>query len=567
MPGQQLQEVTLNVISHVGDEQTMQLAAAFLLRQLFDVISDPAVELNLPYISQGIQDESNWHKRDAALTILSQILESKQFKLLIPSLEQIANIVMRLSLQDPIDAVKESASYAFARLLTINEQLVKKRLAEVIYVSTTLCQSSSPYIARFGCQACKVICEYAEENKSKATNFLTPHFDALFSALLQCMVRSDSEQGRLHINALEALETLIKFCADGLQTPLCVKLDNLLDNFPQFTPDQQTQGVNQPNIVEKLQNLQSAFLTIITAIVGRIGVRVNERARKIFFQLYQLTTATNITVHEDVLMCLQQMASQLGPLFPTHSEPFRQYVKDALSFFDSPEIISSALGVVSDWARATEKKFTPLLDNFVIAVVNLLKDPACPLQCQPVALEALADMALATSGEFVKYIGDIMQFSIIAAQVQVTDKNPDGTDRRESAEYVAKMHEAVLLLWTMIVEGLRDNQNTTQIQVIVPHVETMMAFVTMLIGRATADLPIPQQIIDAQQQYQTYNAQMPQNNPYQQMGQQIKIPLQLPQITINRNLPIGQGYDIDTHVFEQGRMPISLACGIIDLLI
>ncbi|KAA6379186.1 MAG: putative Importin subunit beta, partial [Streblomastix strix] len=96
-------------------------------------------------------------------------------------------------------------------------------------------------------------------------------------------------------------------------------------------------------------------------------------------------------------------------------------------------------------------------------------------------------IALAVGEMFQPYLVETMNLSVLAAQQK---SNQDGLQIKDPEDFIQNLQEAILMLWTYIIQGLI---NDNKIQLFQQYVEFVMSFVTLSVGNATSDLQLSSQ--------------------------------------------------------------------------
>jgi len=134
-----------------------------------------------------------------------------------------------------------------------------------------------------------------------------------------------------------------------------------------------------------------------------------------------------------------------------------------------------AVGVVGDLSRALGPKITPYCDEIVSLLLQDLQSPMLNRNVKPPILSCFGDVALAIGGEFVKYLGVVMNMLQQASSTSVDTNDPDLLD------YFNSLREAIFEAYTGIIQGLRSDSLTD------PHFLPYVNHVVNFVGFVYAD--------------------------------------------------------------------------------
>ena len=172
-----------------GEDDYNISRAAYQCLQLFALaVGGEIMEVVLRFVDQNLED-SDWHKRDAAVSAFGAIMEGPDEKMLIPVIKQaLPSLLKRMS--DDVIQVQDSAAFALGRILeagaiTIDTNTQLPPLIEALFGGL----ASSPKMAGSCCWALMNLCDHFAGELGQATGPLSPHFQASVTALLSVTER------------------------------------------------------------------------------------------------------------------------------------------------------------------------------------------------------------------------------------------------------------------------------------------------------------------------------------------------------------------------------------------
>lgn len=168
-----------------GDEDYNISRAAYQCLQLFaQSVGSDIVGTVLTFVEANLRD-ADWHKRDAAVSAFSAIMEGPDDKILEPLIKQALPLLMEKMHDDAVQ-VRDSAAYALGRVCdvlpeSIDPQAQLPALIESLFGGL----SSNPKMAGSCCWALMSLADKFAGEPGCQENALSPHFQASVTALLQ----------------------------------------------------------------------------------------------------------------------------------------------------------------------------------------------------------------------------------------------------------------------------------------------------------------------------------------------------------------------------------------------
>eukprot|EP00770_Monocercomonoides_exilis_P006564 MONOS_6530.1-p1 / transcript=MONOS_6530.1 / gene=MONOS_6530 / organism=Monocercomonoides_exilis_PA203 / gene_product=importin beta subunit / transcript_product=importin beta subunit / location=Mono_scaffold00207:19077-22734(+) / protein_length=989 / sequence_SO=supercontig / SO=protein_coding / is_pseudo=false len=431
------------------------IASANLLKQMAKVVKNQLAAQVMPFVKENLT-HATWQLRDAAIQVFGCILEGPDQKEMEALVSKSLMTLLKIMETDPQRIVRGTTSWVIQVICSAHYPAVKSCLQSVMTsLYNALDPSVDPYVSKNACTAISNICLHAARQRNHATNILTPYFSVLFDRLLDTVMRCDpSIESTYHLrtNSLGALGHLVSNCAEGLQSTLVEKLKELIDRLKkQPPPPTDNDGMEEYYII------QGNYLTLIGGLVARIGVRVSSFADHILGFIYPLMAVKTADVEQDVLLCFENIAMAMGPLFLRHFPVIKQYLIEELQVEDQPLVTNGALGLLSDIARGVESSFTPYLQDFVPGLIHLIQSNKMSKQCHAVAFTTLGDIVLATGEGYLPYLPQTMGVFVQAMNAKIEDGG-----NLDVIEYVVSLRTSLLVALCCVIQGLRTHNKAME---------------------------------------------------------------------------------------------------------
>lgn len=167
-----------------GDEDYNVSRAAYQCLQLFaQAVGPEVVQHVLPFVEGNLRD-TDWHKRDAAVSAFGAIMEGPEPTTLEPLVKQALPVLLEKIGDDNVH-VRDSAAYAVGRICdlvpgAIDPDTQLPSLIEALFSGL----SSNPKMASSCCWALMSVADQFAGTPGAQKNPLSPHFEGSVSALL-----------------------------------------------------------------------------------------------------------------------------------------------------------------------------------------------------------------------------------------------------------------------------------------------------------------------------------------------------------------------------------------------
>jgi importin subunit beta-1 len=187
--------------------------------------------------------------------------------------------------------------------------------------------------------------------------------------------------------------------------------------------------------------------------------------------LFKVLNNQNAVASEEAFMAIGAVASTIDREFEKYMVDFFPLLVKGLRNYAEWQVCSAAVGTTGDICRALEIQLLPYCDEIVRCLLENLQNPALNRQVKPAVLSCFGDIALAISGNFVKYLPSALQMLEQAARTKVSG------DDDELIEYMTALREGILEAYIGVVQGLNDGRNCGSIR---PHLGTIFQFLDAL---------------------------------------------------------------------------------------
>jgi len=138
--------------------------------------------------------------------------------------------------------------------------------------------------------------------------------------------------------------------------------------------------------------------------------------------------------------------------------------------YEEYQVCTVAVGLVGDVCRALQRKIVPYCDEIVTILVEILQKPTLNRSLKPVILSCFGDIALATSGEFAKYLQVIMTLLHQASSVKL---EPNDLKDDELVDTLNRLREGIFVAYIGIVQGLASENHADHF---LPYVGSVVHF-------------------------------------------------------------------------------------------
>ena len=127
------------------------------------------------------------------------------------------------------------------------------------------------------------------------------------------------------------------------------------------------------------------------------------------------------------------------------------FIYAALEAQDQPQLLSAALGVLSDVIRAIAEQVTPHCDQIVRYLFADVESNTVSRMVKPAILAVFGEIALAIGGAFEGYLPVVMQ---LLQQAATLGSGTRGTEF-EMLDYIDSLNEGILEAYSGIILGLK----------------------------------------------------------------------------------------------------------------
>jgi importin subunit beta-1 len=128
---------------------------------------------------------------------------------------------------------------------------------------------------------------------------------------------------------------------------------------------------------------------------------------------------------------------------------------------------------VGDLGRSLGKKILPFCDDILTILYQLVNDQNVNRKLKPGIIQCFGDIALATEGQFERYLPHVVQ---VLQQASAAQMDPGASG--EWAEYISELQENVLDSYTGIIHGLKGENKLDAFKV---HVNAVLDFVQRIV--------------------------------------------------------------------------------------
>ncbi|XP_026682914.1 importin subunit beta-like [Diaphorina citri] len=184
-------------------------------------------------------------------------------------------------------------------------------------------------------------------------------------------------------------------------------------------------------------------------------------------------------VQEDALMAVSTLVEVLGEGFVKYMDAFKPYLLMGLKNHNAYQVVTSAVGLIGDIARAMKSKILPHCDELMTLLLENLGDTNVNRSVKPQILSVFGDIAISIGPDFKKYLDVVLQTLVQASAAQV-----DRTDF-DMIEYLNELRDGVLEAYTGIVQGLRGDNPTPgapspDLALLEPHVPHVVELIKII---------------------------------------------------------------------------------------
>ncbi|KAI5736353.1 hypothetical protein M8J76_002381 [Diaphorina citri] len=309
----------------------------------------------------------------------------------------------------------------------------------------------------------------SDEALQPETYCLSPYFDYIVQRLLETTDRPDGAQANLRSAAYEALMEMVKNaprdCYATVQKTTMVILEKLnhyndLQSLLCATLQSVLRKVTPQDAPQISDAIMTALLRMLSSDVGKAG-------------------GDGGGVQEDALMAVSTLVEVLGEGFVKYMDAFKPYLLMGLKNHNAYQVVTSAVGLIGDIARAMKSKILPHCDELMTLLLENLGDTNVNRSVKPQILSVFGDIAISIGPDFKKYLDVVLQTLVQASAAQV-----DRTDF-DMIEYLNELRDGVLEAYTGIVQGLRGDNPTPgapspDLALLEPHVPHVVELIKII---------------------------------------------------------------------------------------
>jgi len=128
------------------------------------------------------------------------------------------------------------------------------------------------------------------------------------------------------------------------------------------------------------------------------------------------------------------------------------FIYAALEAQDQPQLLSAALGLLSDVIRAVGEQIAPHCDQIVRYLFADVESNTVSRMVKPAILAVFGEIALAIGGAFEGYLPVVMQLLQQAATLGSGTRDQSGF---EILDYIDSLNEGILEAYSGIILGLK----------------------------------------------------------------------------------------------------------------
>lgn len=439
-------------------------AAGVCLMLLSTCCEEDMVPHILPFVNDNIE-HANWRHRDAALMSFGAILGGLKDSTVVPLVQKAMPTLIKL-MYDPSVVVRDTCAWAFGRICEITpESAIADPFLKPVLEALMNGLKAEPRVASNVCWAFTGLAEAAYETASEnsrdaiqpETYCLSPYFDYIIQRLLETTDRPDGALANLRSAAYEAIMEMVKNspqdCYASVQKTTMVileKLNHVLQMEGHITSQNDRVQYND------LQSLLCATLqSVLRKVTPQDAPQISDAIMTALLRMLSCDVSkTGGGVQEDALMAVSTLVEVLGEGFVKYMDAFKPYLLLGLKNHNAYQVVTSAVGLIGDIARAIKSKILPHCDELMTLLLENLSDTSVHRSVKPQILSVFGDIALSIGPDFKKYLEVVLQTLVQASAAQV-DRNDF-----DMLEYLNELRDGVLEAYTGIVQGLRGDNPT-----------------------------------------------------------------------------------------------------------
>ena len=183
----------------------------------------------------------------------------------------------------------------------------------------------------------------------------------------------------------------------------------------------------------------------------------------ICIQLLQQQHPAENPAYEDILYAIGTLAGcasfteptnlVLDTFFQVYVGTLMPFIYAALEAQDQPQLLSAALGVLSDVIRAIGEQIAPHCDQIVRYLFTDVESNTVSRMVKPAILAVFGEIALAIGAAFEGYLPVVMQLLQQAATLGSGTREQPGAF--EMLDYIDSLNEGILEAYSGVILGLK----------------------------------------------------------------------------------------------------------------
>mmetsp|Transcript_33774 Transcript_33774/g.114655 ORF Transcript_33774/g.114655 Transcript_33774/m.114655 type:complete len:853 (-) Transcript_33774:652-3210(-) len=448
------------------DAWNISAAGAICLGLVAQTVGDALVADVLAFVEANIL-HAEWRRREASIMAFGQILEGPKPETLAGPV-QTAMPVLVHALNDEHVLVKDTTAWTLARICELHAQRIPQGYLQPLIERLSGALHDSSRVAAQACFAIHNLAQAFEHApKHGETNALSPFFHPLLTQLLAATERGDWQDHNLRGQAYEAVNMLIQNHAPDTRPIVVQVLQVVLQRLHATF----SMAIVSQDDKDERDQLQSLLCSVVQVITRGIDKDIMPFCDHTMTLLFKVLNNQNAVASEEAFMAIGAVASTIDREFEKYMVDFFPLLVKGLRNYAEWQVCSAAVGTTGDICRALEIQLLPYCDEIVRCLLENLQNPALNRQVKPAVLSCFGDIALAISGNFVKYLPSALQMLEQAARTKVSG------DDDELIEYMTALREGILEAYIGVVQGLNDGRNCGSIR---PHLGTIFQFLDAL---------------------------------------------------------------------------------------
>jgi importin subunit beta-1 len=251
--------------------------------------------------------------------------------------------------------------------------------------------------------------------------------------------RSDWDEENLRVSAYEAVSLIVQNSALDMRAVVTQVLTEALSRL---------ESTFQPNFNPRERvDLQSMLCGLIGECVKKLELeQFSPLADRTMQLLLQVFSGRGAAAHEDAFLSVGYVVAKLEKDFQRYVPYFLPALLTGLKNIEEYQVCTVAVGVVGDLSRALGQAITPLCDDIMRCLVDLLQSPTLNKIAKPQVISCFGDIALGIEGHFEKYCQPVLTLLKQAGDLKVE------TDDEEVVDYFNSLHVAILEAYSSILQ-------------------------------------------------------------------------------------------------------------------